>query len=175
MKKILSVVTIMLAMVLCFTGCDELEDFQHGVEGYNNNASQSQANANAKIVYVAVSNFISENPDVELQWDGGNFYLPTSDKEGTYYFTFDDEENTYDLSAYLGKKFKGYSYIQLDYDDYDNEYVTVAIWTDDWEAMEAIGPYVDGPLTTSELEDYQNMGYTIGCYPIAPEDNYFDY
>ena len=145
MKKILSVVTIMLAMVLCFTGCDELEDFQRGVEGYNDNASQSQANANAKIVHVAVSSYISANPNESILGDGANFYLTTSDNEGETYFTFNGVD-TCNLSDYLGSKFEGYSYVQFDRD----KYVTVAVWAKDWEAMNAVLPYINGPLTTSE-------------------------
>ena len=148
----------------------ELEDFQRGVEGYNDNASQSQANANAKIVHVAVSSYISANPNESILGDGANFYLTTSDNEGETYFTFNGVD-TCNLSDYLGSKFEGYSYVQFDRD----KYVTVAVWAKDWEAMNAVLPYINGPLTTSELEDYQDLGYTIGCYPIAPDDNYFDY
>lgn len=161
----------MLAMVLCFTGCDEPEDFQRGVEEYNEEADISQANANAKIVYTAVSSYLSEYPDTVIYREGFNYDLGDSKNDGKYYFTFDGI-TICDLSDYFGKKYEGYCNVYFT----DSGTIQYAIWTGNYGSMyEATYYDRSNPLTYSDLEMYHNLGYVVGCYPIAPEDNYFDY
>ncbi len=150
MKKILSIVTIMLAMVLCFTGCQKT---------YTDEDIES-ACANAYQGMTALTMYFASNPPAEEPYIITNFAFDSSEKKGSYYFSFDGD-NPVDLSSYLGTKVDGYFYAE--YGDYGA--VDFVIWFADKETCDALYVEVGEALTWSQMLSYAEEGHLVGSYP----------
>lgn len=158
MKKILSIVTIMLAMVLCFTGCGKKTYTEDDI---------SAACANAKIADTALRSYSFAYPPENFSGIATNFdFFASEYEEGSYYVTFDGY-GVEDLSDYLGTKYEGYFYVE--YDEYG--YLEMALWFEDKATYDAVINDIYVPLSMSDMRSYAEQGYLVGCYPMATVGN----
>lgn len=166
MKKILSVVTIMLAMVLCFTGCEENYE---NMQQYNYEKKIAEANSNAKSAYYAIMSYcedeiingtMSDYPSIVRNTDF------TDDKydEGSYYFSFDNG-TPIDLSSYTGEYVNGYWYIKKTSDGN-----FIAFWFKDKSTYVLSINRIGESMTYSQQLAYAEVGDIIGAYPLSVDD-----
>ena len=154
MKKILSVLTIILTIGLFMTGCEKkiTED------------DISSACAEASNMALAVQMYCNANPLDETPYIVSNFDFVGSSTvaEGSYYIAFDGY-NVTDLSDYTGKNVDGFFYAE--YDDYG--YLDFALWFEDKAAYDATINDIYVPLSESDMRSFAEQGYLVGCYPVA--------